>query len=69
MKKFFARNIEGRGRWIRAIGGGLFVLVGVLAGGRNVWAAVALILAGGFLLFEAVRGWCVLRACGFKTKL
>ena len=27
-----------------------------------------LVLAAGFLAFEATRGWCALRACGVKTK-
>jgi hypothetical protein len=30
---------------------------------------VALVAAGGFAFYEAVRGWCVMRACGIKTKL
>jgi len=25
--------------------------------------------SGVFVLFEALRGWCVLRACGIKTRL
>jgi len=28
-----------------------------------------LAVSGGFVLFEALRGWCVLRACGIKTRL
>ena len=30
--------------------------------------SVAAILAGGFAWLEAVRGWCIVRACGIKTK-
>jgi hypothetical protein len=44
------------------------VISGVLVCSNNLWGAVALIIAGGFCLFEAVRGWCVMRACGIKTK-
>ena len=29
----------------------------------------ALVVAGLFAIFEAVRGWCFLRACGIRTKL
>ncbi len=69
MKKFFSPNIDSRGRIIRGALGGLLVIGGVAVCGYNVWAAVAVILSGGFCLFEAVRGWCVMRACGIKTKM
>lgn len=69
MKSFFARNLDHRGRMVRGIGGGLFVLGGVVACRFNTWLGVTLILSGGFMLFEAVRGWCVMRACGIKTRL
>jgi hypothetical protein len=68
VKKYFARNLDFRGRLVRGIAGALFVLGGIAMCGYSLWAAVALILAGGFMLFEAVRGWCVMRACGIKTK-
>jgi len=69
MKKFFLPNIDSRGRIVRAVLGGLLVIGGLVACGYNLWAAVALTLSGGFCLFEAVRGWCVMRACGIKTKM
>ncbi len=68
MKKFFAANIDGKGRAIRGVLGAALVIGGVILCSYNVWAAVALILSGGFCLFEAVRGWCVMRACGVKTR-
>lgn len=68
MKRFFARNIDSRGRLVRGVLGGLLVIGGVIVCAHNVWAAVALIVSGGFCLFEAVRGWCVMRACGVKTR-
>jgi Protein of unknown function (DUF2892) len=69
MKKFFSPNLETRGRLVRGVGGIAFVAVGVAMWGVNLMAAVILIISGGFMLFEAVRGWCVMRACGLKTKL
>jgi hypothetical protein len=69
MKKFFLPNLETRGRLVRGIGGSLFVTGGVALCGVNLLVAVILIISGGFMLFEAVRGWCVMRACGIKTKL
>jgi hypothetical protein len=37
--------------------------------GYSTWLGGALALAGLFVLFEALRGWCILRACGIKTRL
>jgi hypothetical protein len=34
-----------------------------------LWLGLALVLSGIFVLFEALRGWCALRACGIKTRL
>lgn len=68
MKNFFARNIDSRGRLIRGSLGAALVIGGVVVCGYNVWAAVAMILSGGFCLLEAVRGWCVMRACGVRTR-
>jgi hypothetical protein len=68
MKKFFSPNLEARGRWVRGALGALLVMGGVVVCAYNVWVAVALILSGGFCWLEAVRGWCVMRACGIRTK-
>jgi len=68
MKKFFAANIDGRGRAIRGLLGAGLVIGGVIVCNYNLWAAISLILSGGFCLFEAVRGWCVMRACGVRTR-
>jgi hypothetical protein len=69
MKKFFSANIDSRGRIIRGTLGGLLVIGGVVLCSYNRWAAVVVIVSGGFCLFEAVRGWCVMRACGIKTRM
>jgi hypothetical protein len=69
MKKFFAPNLDTRGRLVRGVGGIACVGAGVVLGGDQRILAVVLILSGGFMLLEAVRGWCVMRACGIRTKL
>lgn len=69
MKKFFARNLETRGRVVRGIAGIALLIAGAALCGVNLLAAVVIIVCGGFVLFEAVRGWCLMRACGIKTKL
>jgi hypothetical protein len=33
-----------------------------------LWLGIVLFLGGAFCIFEALRGWCALRACGIKTK-
>ncbi len=69
MKSFFARNIEAKGRVVRAFGA-LALFVGAALGFPvSVWLGVALLGSGVFVGFEALRGWCFLRACGIKTKL
>ncbi len=71
-------NIDGRGRLIRAASGVLFLLIaavvlfrGLHVGGALLRWGVGLMAAavGGFQVFEAVTGWCVVRALGGKTPL
>jgi hypothetical protein len=69
MKTFFSPNIDSRGRVIRGVLGGLLVIGGIVVCGHHLWLGIVLILSGGFCLFEAVRGWCVMRACGIKTRM
>jgi hypothetical protein len=40
-----------------------------LIGNRLPAAAVVLVISAAFLAFEALRGWCAVRACGIRTKL
>jgi hypothetical protein len=69
MGKFFARNIDRTGRIVRALWGVALIIAGPLLSGRIGWACFLLVAFGVFALFEAARGWCVVRACGIKTKL
>ena len=70
MKQFFAPNISGKGRLLRFLYGCVFMGIGWYVCYSGVkWLGIPLILGGGFTWFEAARGWCVMRACGIKTKL
>ena len=69
VKPFFSPNLERKGRIARALGGVALLVAGVIIWPSVLWAAVLLLACGGFVLFEAFRGWCLLRACGVKTKL
>lgn len=69
MKKLFPRNIDNKGRLMRGACA-LALLVGAGFGfAVSVWLGGALLGSGLFVGFEALRGWCALRACGIKTKL
>ena len=67
MKPFFAPNIGSQGRLLRGLGAlGLFVGAW-FAFDVSTWLGIVLLAFGGFALFEALRGWCGLRACGNIT--
>jgi hypothetical protein len=69
MKRFFAPNIDTRGRLARGITALLLLLAAIILIPHVRWLALALAITGMFVLFEAWRGWCALRACGIKTKV
>ena len=68
MRSLFLRNIDNKGRLIR----GLFALALLVGAGfgftLSPWLGIMLLGSGLFVAFEALRGWCALRACGIKTK-
>ncbi len=69
MKTFFSPNIDTKGRLVRGLGA-LVLLVGAGFGFTvSLWLGFGLLAAGIFVGFEALRGWCVMRACGIKTRL
>jgi Inner membrane protein YgaP-like, transmembrane domain len=68
MKPLFAPNITRAGRLARGFSA-LVLFVAAGFGFRiSVWLGLALLILGIFVAFEALRGWCLLRACGIKTK-
>lgn len=69
MKTFFKRNIDNKGRLMRGLIALALLIGAIFAFSISRILAIALIASGGFVLFEALRGWCALRACGIKTKL
>jgi len=70
-------NIERKGRIARAITGLLCIAFGIAVWPMHWpeavlyrWAiSIVAIAAGAFQLFEAKRGWCIVRACGLKTPM
>jgi len=68
MSRFFSRNLDYRGRMARGVIGALCLVAGIIvAGDYSLWGLV-LVVAGLFAIFESIRGWCLVRACGVKTK-
>ena len=54
----------------RGITGSILLIAGIIVAGDAVWwIGLIPVVIGLFCIFEAVRGWCFLRACGIKTKL
>jgi len=69
MKRFFSPNINHRGRIARGVIGSLCLIAGIIIVDYNLGIGLVFVVAGLFAMFEAVRGWCVARACGIKTKI
>jgi DUF2892 family protein len=68
VSRFFKPNISRHGRIARGVIGALCLVAGIIiAGDYSLWGLV-FVAAGLFAIYEAVRGWCLARACGIKTK-
>ena len=69
MSNFFRPNLKRNGRIARGVIGTLCLVAGiVVAGDYSLWG-LFLVVAGLLAIFEALRGWCLVRACGIKTKI
>ena len=69
MRSLFSPNIGNKGRLVRGCGALVLLAAAGFGFTVSVWLGAVLLGAGAFVLFEALRGWCALRACGIKTKL
>lgn len=72
----FTCNIDQRGKTIRLVIGVLLETIGMLLGALwfmelgpswLIWPAAAVWVSGTFVIFEALVGWCAVRAMGMKT--
>ncbi len=68
MNRFFARNIGRWGRLVRGLGGLALLGAGLWCRANWPWLALGLAMVGVFGLFQALRGWCLMRACGVTTR-
>ena len=69
MSSFWKRNIDYRGRRARGVLGGISLIAGIILADYKLWPCLVLVGFGLFGIFEALRGWCLMRACGIRTKL
>ena len=69
MKRFLAPNLDRKGRLLRALLALVLLLTAAFCYTTSPWLAVLLATAGVFGIFEALRGWCIARACGINTRL
>jgi hypothetical protein len=53
----------------RGVTGALCLIAGIIVVDYVLWLGLVLVAAGLFAIFEAVTRWCVVRACGIKTKV
>ena len=67
-QKRFVPNLDKKGRRLRGLGAAALILGGLAAWPASLLLGLMLLASGAFVLFEALRGWCALRACGIKTK-
>jgi membrane-bound ClpP family serine protease len=67
--KFFRPNITRSGRIARGVIGTICLIAGIITVDFSLTVGLILVIAGLFAIFESVRGWCLARACGIKTKI
>jgi hypothetical protein len=69
-------NIDRRGRTVRLVIGAFLETAGILLGvlwylgwtpAWTIWPALGVWLGALFVIFEALVGWCAVRAMGFRT--
>lgn len=66
---FFQPNIDRKGRIARVITGVILAVSAGVAFWQRVWWLGGLLAFWAiFCFFEAKKRWCVMRACGIKTK-
>jgi hypothetical protein len=68
MKRFFAPNVDRKGRIARGLMGLALLAAAAFSFATSVWLAGLLAAAGVFALIEAIRGSYLARACGLKIR-
>jgi hypothetical protein len=69
VSRFFKPNISRHGRIARGVIGAICLIAGIVLVDYSLSLGLVFVAAGLFAIFESVRGWCLIRACGIKTKI
>jgi hypothetical protein len=69
VSRFFQPNINHHGRMARGVIGALCLIAGIVLVDYRLWLGLIFVVAGLFAIFESLCGWCLVRACGLKTKV
>jgi DUF2892 family protein len=69
MRRHFTRSLGTSGRTVRRLIAAVLILAAMVAIRFSATLGLLLLVPGLFFLFEALRGWCALRACGIRTKI
>jgi len=69
VSNFFRPNIQRNGRIARGVIGSVCLIAGIVLVDFYLWLGLFFVAAGLFAIYEALRGWCLARACGIKTKI
>lgn len=69
VSRFFKPNLDRHGRMARGVIGALCLIAGIIVVDYVLWLGLIFVTAGVFAIFEAISKWCVVRACGIKTKI
>jgi hypothetical protein len=69
VNRFFKPNLNFRGRMARGVIGTLCLIAGIVLVDYRLWLGLIFVAAGLFAIFEAVARWCLVRACGVRTRL
>jgi hypothetical protein len=52
----------------RGVIGTLCLIAGIVLVDYRLWLGLIFVAAGMFAIFESLRGWCLVRACGVRTR-
>jgi len=66
--KFFRPNLDRHGRMARGVIGALCLIAGIIVVDYALWLGLIFVVTGLFAIVEAIAKWCLVRACGIKTK-
>jgi len=67
--QFFRPNLKRQGRIARGVVGTICLITGIILVDFILWLGLIFVAAGLFAIFESLRGWCLVRACGIRTKI